>query len=95
MALTTDDISQISDLFNQGFKQLILPQLEKLEDGQESMKDWLEKLESKLDEHVLENEKKHEDAYADIGHYANTTPSISQFKKLERRVLTLEKHHKA
>ncbi len=100
MALTKEDISQISELFNQGFEQLILPRfdiidhrfdkvderLNKLEKGQKS-------LQKSLHDHVFDNEEKYQEAYKSIGHYRENTPSRDEFKSLKERVFRLEKHH--
>lgn len=100
MALSTQDISQISALFNDGFSQIILPRLDGIEGRLDGIDERLNHLENgqndllkRFDDHVLENNKMYEDAYMSIGHYTNNTPTNSEFMRLKKRVKILESKH--
>jgi tetrahydromethanopterin S-methyltransferase subunit G len=99
MALTTDDISKISDLFNKGLEFYVLPRfdkidgrLDKVEERLENVEDKISGLSQRMDDHVFDNEDKYEKVYKDIGHYFENSVSKSEFKKLSKRVLRLERH---
>lgn len=90
MSLTKKDIDRISSLFNLGFKELILPTLNNMEDRLRSVDNDLKSLRKDYGINVQKNTDEHEEIISNIGFYFGKCASKEDLQSVEKRVSVLE-----